>query len=119
MAQILIAEDESITAMALVDALESQGHEVRDAADGAAALEIMASFEPDVLVTDINMPGMDGFELLRRLHARPGGAPPVILITALPQSTLPKDLDYQAYLGKPVDQRRLYSLIDQLSAKVG
>ena len=72
-------------------------------------------FRPDVLVTDLTMPVMDGFELIRRLHARPEGAPPVILITGLPRSKLPDDLPYQAYLGKPVDYNALYGLVDRLS----
>ena len=119
MAQVLIAEDESFTALALVDALQAQGHDVREAADGAEALEIMGEFQPDVLVTDLNMPRMDGFELIRRLNARPQGAPPVILITGLPRSKLPEDLVYQAYLGKPVDHQALYGLIERLAAKAG
>lgn len=115
MAQVLIAEDESFTALALVDALEARGHEVREAADGAQALEIMQDFRPDVLVTDLTMPVMDGFELIRQLNARPEGAPPVILITGLPRSKLPEDLPYQAYLGKPVDYNALYGLVERLS----
>jgi CheY-like chemotaxis protein len=117
MAQVLIAEDESFTALALVDALEARGHQVREAADGAQALEIMRNFRPDVLVTDLTMPVMDGFELIRRLNARPEGAPPVILITGLPRSKLPEGLPYQAYLGKPVDHQQLYGLIDRLAEK--
>lgn len=115
MAQVLIAEDESIIAMELVDALEARGHEVRDASDGQQALEILETFHPDVLVTDLTMPRMDGFELLRRLRDRPGGSPPVIVISALPKSNLPADLGELAYLGKPINHSVLSGMIDRLA----
>jgi CheY-like chemotaxis protein len=115
MAQVLLAEDEAITAMALVDHLEDLGHTVRDAHDGAEAIEILESFEPDVVVTDLMMPNVDGYELIRRLRARPGPAIPVILITAVPQARLPPGLTYEAYLDKPIDQDKLARAVARLA----
>ena len=115
MAQILVAEDEAFTALALVDHLEDLGHTVRDAADGAQAMRLMQEFEPDVVVTDLMMPNVDGYELIRRLRARPGPPIPVILITAVPQARLPADLAYDGYLGKPVDHDALGRLVAKLA----
>jgi CheY-like chemotaxis protein len=115
MAQVLLAEDEAITAVALVGHLEDLGHTVRDAQDGAEAIKILESFEPDVVVTDLTMPNVDGSELIRRLRARPGPAIPVILITAVPQARLPAGLTYEAYLDKPVDQDKLARTVARLA----
>jgi len=115
MAQILIAEDEAFTAMALVDLLEGHGHTVRDAADGAQAIDLLERFDADVIVTDLMMPRMDGYALIRHVRARPGPAIPIILITGVPQSKLPADLVYEGYLGKPVDHEGLRSLVDRLA----
>ncbi|HEY3800157.1 MAG TPA: response regulator [Caulobacteraceae bacterium] len=116
MAQVLVAEDESFTAMALVDHLEDLGHRVRDAADGAKAIALMASFRPDVLVTDLTMPEVDGYQLIQWLRAQPGPLVPVILITAVPQSRLPRDLPYDGYLGKPVNRDALGQMVARLAA---
>jgi CheY-like chemotaxis protein len=115
MAQVLIAEDEAFTAMALVDELERLGHTVRDAPDGAVALQILQDFTPDVVVTDLMMPNVDGAGLIRSLRARSGPTIPVVLITGVPQVKLPDGLAYDAYLGKPVDYRALGRLIERLA----
>lgn len=115
MAQVLVAEDEAFTAMALVDHLEDLGHTVRDAADGAVAIRLLDEFEPDVVVTDLTMPNVDGCELIRRLRSRPGRTIPVILITAVPQGRLPAGLTYDGYLGKPVDPEALARMVTRFS----
>ncbi|HWA60192.1 MAG TPA: response regulator [Caulobacteraceae bacterium] len=115
MAQVLVAEDEAFTALALVDELERLGHVVRDAPDGAAALEVMRSFAPDVLVTDLMMPKVDGAALIRKVKARPGPPIPVVLITGVPEVKLPQGLPYDAYIGKPVDYGKLGRTIDRLT----
>jgi len=119
MAQVLVAEDEAFTAMALVDHLQDLGHTVRDAADGAVAIRMLDEFKPDVVVTDLMMPNVDGYELIRRLRQRPGRAIPVILITAVPQGRLPPDLPYDGYLGKPVDHEALARMVTKLSQTNG
>ena len=79
MASVLVVEDEAFTAMALVDELADLGHEVRDAMDGEAALGVMKSFDPDILITDLMMPTMGGGELIRQVRAMGGRAIPVVL----------------------------------------
>jgi CheY-like chemotaxis protein len=116
MAQVLVAEDEAFTAMALVDELERLGHVVRDARDGGRALALLDSFVPDVVVTDLMMPDVDGAALIRGLRGRPGPQIPVVLITGVPEVKLPHGLAYDAYLGKPVDYRQLGRLIDGFMA---
>ncbi|HEY2708378.1 MAG TPA: response regulator [Caulobacteraceae bacterium] len=115
MVQVLVAEDEPFTALAVVDHLEDLGHTVRDAPDGAKALTVLETFEPDIVVTDLMMPNVDGYELIRRLRRRPGPAIPIILITAVPETRLPADLAYDGYLGKPVNCDALARMINRLA----
>ena len=63
MARVLVAEDEEAVRSFVVRALRHHGHEVLEAADGAAALEILGREECDLLLTDIVMPVMDGIAL--------------------------------------------------------
>jgi CheY-like chemotaxis protein len=116
MARVLVAEDEAFTALAVVEALEELGHVVAEASDGEGALALIASFHPDVLVTDLMMASVDGGELVRRMRQALAAPIPVILITGVPQTKLPDDLAYDAYLGKPIDHEMLGRLVEQLTA---
>lgn len=80
MAHILIVDDDASVRASLTRVLQAAGHEVSGAANGREAIRLSASTQPDVVVTDINMPEMDGIELLLALHeVRPGL--PVIAIS--------------------------------------
>ncbi|QBE67522.1 response regulator [Pseudoduganella lutea] len=70
--RILIADDNVDAAHSLSDLLALDGHDTRVAADGAAALDVAAQFQPEVVFLDIGMPGMDGYETARRLRGVPG-----------------------------------------------
>lgn len=67
MSRILIAEDDPHILRVISLWLSRQGHEVIEARNGTIALELFAMRKPDILVTDVNMPGMDGIELLKML----------------------------------------------------
>src|ERR1700727_3416191 len=82
--RILIADDELGARTALATLLRHEGFEVRDVSDGPAALVACATFRPDLILLDIVMPGMDGFEVCRRIKATPETRlTPVVLITGL------------------------------------
>ncbi len=115
MAQVLIAEDEAFTAMALVDVLADRGHTVKDAPDGAVAICILGDFQADVIVTDLMMPNLSGADLIHYLDSRPGPRVPVILISGVPETKLPAGLRYDGYLGKPVDHEALGGLVERLA----
>ncbi len=114
MASVLVVEDEAFTALALVDELADLGHTVRDAMDGEAAIDVLADFTPDILITDLMMPRMGGGDLIRHVRARPGPAIPVVLITGVPEAKLPIDIGYDAYLSKPIDHTALGLVITRL-----
>jgi CheY-like chemotaxis protein len=67
---LLVDDDEAFRAVAAV-ALESAGYAVREAADGHAALEAMRGERPDLVISDLSMPGLDGREFCRRVRANP------------------------------------------------
>jgi CheY-like chemotaxis protein len=70
--RVLIVDDDSDTLDSLSRLLSRCGHEPRTARDGPEALALVAGFRPDVAVLDLGLPGMDGYELARRLRALPG-----------------------------------------------
>lgn len=78
---ILLAEDERTLAMIIKDTLDGQGFNVAVANDGEEALRLYAASQPDVLVADVMMPRMDGYELVRRIRKHDQQTP-VIFLTA-------------------------------------
>ncbi|MEO5362650.1 MAG: response regulator [Magnetococcus sp. DMHC-8] len=111
MANILIVEDSSTQAMRLAFLLESDGHAARRATDGRDALRMIEEAQPDLVISDITMPVMNGFELCTRLKNDPQTRSiPVVLLTNLSD---PNDLIYglnakaDSYVTKPYDDQFL------------
>ena len=78
--RILIVDDEPQLTRVLHTGLKSHGYDVRVAADGITALEIFEGWPPDLIVTDLSMPGMGGLELCRRLRST--SPVPIIVLSA-------------------------------------
>ena len=70
MGRVLIIDDEPVTAESLCELLTVWGHEALTEADGLAGLQRAEEFEPNVIITDVNMPRLDGFGLLREVRVR-------------------------------------------------
>ncbi len=82
MARILVVDDEPDLRFILRRCFERAGHEVLDAGHGAAALDLVRTCLPDVVVTDMMMPVMNGSELIARLHAEPTTAAiPIVAVS--------------------------------------
>jgi CheY-like chemotaxis protein len=82
-AEILIVDDEPDVRFVLKMAFESAGHQIVEAHHGAAALERVGSSRPDLVVTDVMMPVLDGLELVRRLRSDPETAAiPILLLSS-------------------------------------
>lgn len=109
--RVLIVDDQEANRLLLRDLLESQGHEVAEAVDGVEALERVADAAPDVVLLDVGMPGIDGFEVCRRLKADPATATiPVLLVTAhnqRDQRLLGIGAGANDYITKPIDKSDL------------
>jgi CheY-like chemotaxis protein len=101
--RVLLVDDEISSTEVLALILADAGLQVTTAADARLALERLDEARPDVVVTDFMMPGMNGGELVRRIHALPAYREvPVLLISGAPQSALrPYAVDYRSFLRKP------------------
>ena len=107
MATVLVVDDESDIRGLLADTLLDAGFQVIEAANGDTALERATRDRPDIVLLDISMPGMDGYEVLWRLKEKPDTKDlPVILLTAVPASEgeqVGMDLGVSHYISKPWD----------------
>ena len=117
-ARILVVDDQRTNAEMVSGLLGNLGYEVDVASNGEEALERVASKAPDLVISDILMPRMDGYELCRRLRASAATALlPVILVTsAEPQTERVKGVEAGAddFLAKPVNWAELFARVKRL-----
>jgi signal transduction histidine kinase/ActR/RegA family two-component response regulator len=118
---ILLIEDQQDVADLMRMDLEAVGYRVLTAADGKAGLDIAIRTVPDVIISDIKMPRMDGYELIRALRGTPGLASiPVIALTGLGMKknvVAALAAGYDAHLNKPVEVSELSDVIQNLVAQ--
>ena len=111
MSVILIVDDDPSSRETLLAVLEGQGYRIETAANGADGIRLAEQFRPDLILLDVMMPKMDGFEVCRRLRSSPALAEiPIVILTALDdRASLLAGLDAGAddFLSKPVDGHEL------------
>ena len=115
-ATILIVEDEYAVARGIQYALQQEGYEVTLARSGEEGLEIATRSAPDLVLLDVRLPGMDGFEVLRRLRAA-GAKSPVLMLTARDEEVdkvIGLELGADDYMTKPFGLRELLSRVRAL-----
>ena len=116
--RILVVDDQRTNAEMVAGLLRNLGYDVLTALSGEAALERLSGGKIDLVVCDIMMPGMDGYELCRRLRAEPATALlPVILVTSLdPLVERVKGIEAGAddFLAKPVNWAELFGRVKRL-----
>jgi CheY-like chemotaxis protein len=114
-APVLIVDDNPINLKLIKVLLLSEGYSVRTATDAEEALSTLAEFHPRLILMDIQMPGMDGLELTRRLKADP--ATSHIAIVAITAYAMKGDEDKakaagcDGYVAKPIDTRALPGIV--------
>ena len=114
--RILLVEDNADSAELVSALLEMEGHEVVIAPDGPAALQVAVEYNPDVVLLDIGLPGMDGYEVGRRLRQEPRLAGKILV--ALPGYGREEDLrrsretGFDDHLVKPVDMDLLRRVVN-------
>ncbi len=119
--RVLVIEDSVDTLNMLKVWLSSYGCEVFIAADAMEGVRLAVDAKPDLIISDIGMPEVDGYELMRMLRRTKGlESVPAIALTGYDRVE-DKDLSiaagYNAHLSKPTDMRRLISLIRKLTKK--
>jgi PAS domain S-box-containing protein len=117
--RILVADDNEDALGSLALLLEHGGHDVRTAGDGAQAWALAASFEPDVVLLDLRMPQLDGYEACRRIRALPRGATMVLVaLTGWGQDEdrrRTREAGFDHHFVKPVSPAALESLLQSLA----
>lgn len=115
MSTVLIVDDDRTARETVVSMLEGEDYDLQLAKDGMEALQILEELQPDVVLLDIMLPGMDGFEVCRRIRATPQLAEvPILMLTALDdRDSLIRALESGAddFLSKPVDRRELIARV--------
>ena len=119
-ARILVAEDDADNRRIVVKVLTVEGHETLEAADGRTTVEIARRERPDLILMDLAMPGMDGWEAARRLKADPETADiPIIALTAFAMrgdEERAREAGCDAYLSKPCRPQTIRDVVRQFLA---
>lgn len=121
MAKILVIDDVGGVRRSIVAILQRNGHVVEEAADGAEGLRKAEISRPDLVVTDMLMPGIDGIEVIERLRALPNGRAVKVLAVSGGGSLVPKEEALivaerlaDAVLPKPFDNAELNAAVSAL-----
>jgi CheY-like chemotaxis protein len=112
--RVLVVEDFPDARNVILLLLSFSGFEARGAGDGAEGLQLALEWRPDAVVSDINMPGLNGWELARRVRNALGGGVRLIALTACAdQADHQRSLDagFDHHLIKPADPRLLLNLL--------
>lgn len=118
MRRVLVVDDHAMTVELLTDRLEAMGLDVLSASSGPEALRLVATARPDLILLDVMMPDMDGFEVTRRLKGDPKTRGiGVVLLTALSAAedeASARAAGADAYLRKPFQRHELREVISTM-----
>ena len=120
--RLLVVDDEPNLLRAVAACLKSEGYEVNTARSGREALMHLAEAVPDLVVSDIRMPGMDGYQLARQLRGSPRTAlVPIVFLTAKDETADRIEgfrAGVDAYLTKPFEPEELIAVVDGILSRV-
>jgi two-component system, OmpR family, response regulator len=110
--RILVIEDDPSIQEFMSMALQDEGYEVKVAANGAVALQLLNTFQPDLILLDMLMPIMDGKAFLEKYHQLPASRAPIIALSASRNlKSIVKPLGVNDFLGKPFDLDELLGCV--------
>lgn len=110
--RILVVDDDDSIRQIVRLCLSEEGYSVEEAANGEVALAVLGEFEPELILLDLRMPVMDGWDFARRYRARPGPhAPIVAFVAALNAAAESAGLEAVAILSKPFDLEELLTAV--------
>jgi DNA-binding response OmpR family regulator len=113
---ILIIEDEYSMRVGLEDAFKHSGYDVVSAPDGETGLRLVEEKKPDLIILDVMLPGIDGFEVCKRLRTK-GFLKPILMLTARSQDidkVIGLELGADDYVTKPFNDRELFARVKAL-----
>lgn len=117
MTTVLVIEDSGSFRMVIKIALEREGHRVLEAANGELACAMLDGRRIDLILSDLNMPGMDGLAFVRHLRTTHYQATPVVMLTGVSQAekkTEGTDLGVAAWIVKPFKPQQLIDAIREV-----
>ena len=114
-----MADDDKDAVLILTTLLREEGYQVRGVHRGAEVLDAVFNFAPDVVLLDIGMPQMSGYEVARKLRERYGSARPALIAvtgrTRLMDRVQARAAGFEHHVGKPYEPRALLQLIGELA----
>jgi CheY-like chemotaxis protein len=119
--RVLVVDDNIDTATSMAMLLSASGCDVRTAPDGPTALETALDYRPDVAILDLGLPGVDGFEVARRMHQQPI-LQKVVLVAMTGYGTdsdrqRSQEAGFDHYLFKPANFEKLHDILASVSEK--
>ncbi len=119
MTRVLAVDDTRALRLMLADCLKKAGHDVVVASDGVEALDQLRTHKPEIVITDLNMPNMNGLEFIEEARKMPEGQTvPILLLTTETAQALKdraKQVKATGWLTKPFDPDQILGLVDQLA----
>jgi two-component system chemotaxis response regulator CheY len=116
-ARVLVVDDDKGIREFVRTVLSDEGYDVAEATDGQQALDRVAQRRPDVILLDMRMPVMDGWEFARTYREQPGPHAPIVIVTAaLDVAKDAKEIGADGFLAKPFQLDDLLQLVQQHSA---
>lgn len=117
MVRVLVIDDDPSIRRVVGFVLSDEGYEVAEAAEGGAALAEIERAHPDLILVDMKMPGMDGWEFVARYRERYGRRAPIVVLTAAQDAARRgAAVDAEGYVAKPFD---LDELAERVAAVLG
>jgi CheY-like chemotaxis protein len=111
---VLVVDDNQDGADSLKELLELEGHSVEVAYDGRAGIEKARAIRPEIIICDIGLPGLNGFEVARQIRADLGSSPTLVALTGYAQADdqcRAFDAGFDHHLSKPMDLQKIRALL--------
>jgi two-component system CheB/CheR fusion protein len=116
--RILVVDDEPDTAGALAELLGLKGHTARAVPDGASALALVQTFDPEIMLLDLGLPGMDGYQVASKVREMLGQRVMLVALTGYQDDPVRlREAGFDAHLLKPTSLEKLFTLVSELDRK--
>ena len=117
--RVLVVDDEPDTVLSLVTLLQTEGHEAKGLSNGARAVAEVAAFDPDVVIVDIAMPGMNGWDVAREVRRTTPRRPVLIAISGtygkMTDIIISRAAGFSHFLQKPCDPSFLFNILSAVA----
>lgn len=112
----LIVDDSRLNRMVIIEYLKGKDFNILEAEDGQQALDVLATQSPDIILLDLIMPVLDGFQVLEVLKEKKNKIPVIVITAYLKDNTVQrcKDLGAAGFLNKPIKMHELFTMIANL-----